>query len=162
LGAALLGFLLKLLTTGSKSLIHLCEPSLMLLLGLGRLGAGLGMELFSMETGLLTNICCLALCLLANGRCGDELFPFPSCLGHDLLGLLLGLLDEALPLPQKLIGLGNLKGEGLPEGIHRLDGVLLIDQATSTEGDTAAVENDLFKLIELVENRDARLGHVNG
>lgn len=160
--AALLGLLFKLLTTGSKGLIHLRQTPLMFLFRLGRLSAGLGLELFSMETGLLTNICGLALCLLANGRCGDQLFPFPSCLGHDLLSLLLGLLDEAFPLPQKLIGLGNLEGEGLSEGIHRLDGVLLIDQSSSTEGDTAAVENDLFKLIELVENRDARLGHVNG
>jgi hypothetical protein len=162
LGATLLGFLLQLLTTGSEGLIHLGHPPLVLLFGLGRLCAGLGLELLRLEARLLTHIGRLALCLLANGRCGDELIPLPSRLGHDLLSLLLGFLDKALPLAQELIGLGNLEGKGLPQGIHRLDGVLLIHQTPSTEGNTAAVENDLFKLIELVENRDARLGHVNG
>jgi hypothetical protein len=114
LGAALLGFLLELLTTGSKSLIHLRQPTLVLLLCLGSLSADLGLELFSMNAGLLTHICGLALCLLANGRGGNELFPFSPRLGHDFLGLLLGLLNETFPLTQELIGLGNLEGKGLP------------------------------------------------
>jgi hypothetical protein len=98
LGATLLSFLLQLLTTGSEGLIHLGHPPLVLLFGLGRLGADLGLELFPLEARLLTHIGRLALCLLADRGGGDELFPLPSGLGHDLLSLLLGLLDKALPL----------------------------------------------------------------
>jgi hypothetical protein len=162
LGATLLGFLLQLLAAGRKGLIHLRHPPLVLLLGLGRLGAGLGLQLLRMEARLLPHIGRLALSLLAHGRGGDELLTLPSRLGDDLLRLLLGLLDEAFPFAKELISLGNLKGESLPEGVHCLNGVLLIHKTPTTEGNTAAVENDLLKLIELIKNRDARLGHVNG
>lgn len=43
LGAALLSLLLQLLTTGGKGLLHLGDPPLMLLLGLGGLSTGLGL-----------------------------------------------------------------------------------------------------------------------
>jgi hypothetical protein len=161
LGAPLLGLLLELLPMGRKGLIHLGDPPLVLLLGLSSLGASLGLKLFPMEAGLLPYVSRLALGLLANGRRGDELFPLPPRLHKDLLGLLLGLLDEAFPLTQELVGLGDLQGQGFPQGVHRLDGILLVDQAPTTEGDTTAIKHDLLKLIELVENRDARLGHVN-
>ena len=155
-----LGFLLQLLAAPGELLFHLGHAALVLLLGLGHLLAGVQQHLLALLAGLLPQFPHLALRLLADGGGTDQLLPLPAGLGHDLLGLLAGLLDEALALADQLVGLGDLQRQGLPQGIHHFDGVLLVDETATAEGDLAAVEDDLLQLIELVEHGDADLGHV--
>ena len=89
------------------------------------------------------------------------MLPLAASLGDDLLGLLARLFDEAHPLADQLLGLDDLGGQGFTQGIHRLDGVLLIDKPATAEGDAAAFENNLLELIQLIEDGDAGLRHVN-
>lgn len=155
-----LGFLLQLLAPGGELLLHLGQAGLEVLLRLGSLLPGGKNQLLPLLAGLLAHLAALALRLLTHGGGGDQCLPFAPGLTENLLGLVAGLLDEALPLAQQILGLGNLVGQGGAEGVHRFDGVLLIHQTSATEGDAAAFENDVLELIELVENGDARLAHV--
>ena len=103
-----LGFLLELLAAAGKLLLHLGHAALVLLLGLGHLLAGLQQHLLALLAGLLPQLPYLPFRLLADGGGADQLFTLPARLGHDLLGLLARLLDEAFPLTDQLIGLGDL------------------------------------------------------
>ena len=158
--AALLGFLLQLLAAAGELLFELGHPGLVLLFGLGHLLTGLQHHLLTLLAGQFTLFRHLPLGLLADGGGVDQLLPFPPRLGDDFLGLQPGLLDEAFPLADQVVGLGNLPRQGLPQGIHHLDGVLLVDQPSTAEGDPAALEDDVLQLVQLVENREADFRHI--
>jgi len=130
-----------------------------LLLGLRRLLAALQQQLVTLLASLLPQFGHLPLGLLADRGVVDQLLPLPLAGGDNLLGLAAGLADELLALPQEIKGLVELAGQGLAHGIHHLDGVLLVDQATTAEGDPRAFQHDLLELVELIEHGDAGLSH---
>ena len=70
-----------------------------------------------------------------------------------------GLADELLPLANQLHGLFQLLGEAIPQRIHHLNGVLLVDEPSTAEGDATAFQHDLLELIKLVERGDGGLSH---
>jgi hypothetical protein len=133
-----LGLLLQLLAPGGELLLQLGHAGLEFLFGLGPLLAGTEDQLLTLLTGLFPELGALAFRFLADRSGGNQVFPLPPGLGEEFIGLLAGLLDEALPLTQEVLGVGDLAGEGGPEGVHHLDGLLLIDQATPAEGDATA------------------------
>ena len=158
--AALLGFLLQLLAAAGELLLELGHPGLVLLFCLGHLLAGLQHHLFTLLAGEFPLFRHLPLGLLPDGGGIDQLLPLAPRLGDDLLGLQPGLLDEPLPLPDQVIRLGDLPRDGLAQGIHHLDGVLLVDQPPATEGDPAAFEDDVLQLVQLVENGETDFSHM--
>ena len=141
-------------------LLHLHQPTLVLLLRLGHLLARLEQHLFTLLARLVAQLGHLALGLLAHRLGTDQLFPLLAGLADHFIGLLAGLGDELFLLTDQLLGLGQLAGQGFPNRIHQLDGVLLVDQAPATEGDPAAIQHDLLQLVELIQHGfDLGLSH---
>ena len=152
--------LLQLLAPDPKLLLHLHQPGLVFLFGLGHLLAGLEQQLLTLLARLVAQLGHLALCLLAHRLGADQLLPLLTRLADHLIGLLAGLVDEVFFLTNQLLGLGQLAGQGFPNRIHHLDGVLLVDQAPTTEGDPAAIQHDLLQLVELIQHGfDLGLSH---
>jgi hypothetical protein len=146
--------LLQLLASKSKLLLHLGQSGLLLLLSFGGLLPGLGQNLLALEPGLIAQLGDLPLGLLADRSAAGELFPFPFGGGNDLIGLLFGLADEVVPLTNEIGCQLKLIGQALPEGIHHLNGILLIDQTATAERDATAFQHHLLQLIQLVEHGD--------
>ena len=141
-------------------LLHLHQPGLVLLLRLGHLLPGLEEHLLTLLARLVAQLRHLALGLLTHGLGTDQLLPLLAGLADHLIGLLAGLADEFLLLADQLLGLGQLAGQGFPHRIHHLNGVLLVDQAATTEGDPAAIQHDLLQLVELIQHGiDLGLSH---
>jgi len=145
-----LGLLLQLLAAQGKLLFHLGHAALVLLLSQGRLLTTLQQNLLALLAGLFPQLGGLLLGFLADGGAADQLLPFAAGLGQDLIGLLTRLIDERLPLEEQFLGLSQLAGQGLPQGIHQLDGLLLIDQSSATEGNPAALEDEILDLVQLI------------
>jgi hypothetical protein len=152
-----LGLLLELLPAHRELLLQLGHPGLQFLLRLGGLLAGLDDRLLALQACLLPHLRHMPLRLMADRGVGDQLLPLATGGGHDLLGLLAGLLHEAVALADQLVGMGDLAGQRLPQRIHHLDGVLLVDEAPAAEGDATAVQDDVLELVQLIENGDADL-----
>ncbi|MFN9659344.1 MAG: hypothetical protein ACK6BC_03055, partial [Cyanobacteriota bacterium] len=119
-------------------------------------------QLLHLLPGFFPHLARLLLRFLENGMAVDQLLPLPSGLGKDLFRLLPRPLNEGLLLAQQALGMGSLQLQGIPQGIDRLDGVALVDHACAAERDAAAIENDFLELVELIEDRDARVRHVKG
>ena len=105
-----LGFLFQLLASDGELLLHLSHAGLQVLFRQGGLLPSGQDQLLPLLAGLLAQFAALPLRFLPHGGGGDQTLPFPSGLGQDLLGLLAGLLDEAVPLTQQIISLGDLHG----------------------------------------------------
>ena len=63
---------------------------------------------------------------------------------------------------EQLIGLGDLSGQCGSHSIHQLNGILLIDQPTATEGNATALEKNILQLIQMIEDNQASVAHVTG
>jgi hypothetical protein len=156
------GFLLQLLPASGELLLHLIEAGLQVLVSLGYLPAGLLQQLFAVLTGLLPDLGSLTIRFLPDRGGGEELLPLLGGLGHDLAGLLAGLLDLLLPVAEKGVGLGDLGRKGFPKGIQHVLGVLLVDQTSAREGDPTAIEEHLLELVQLFKHGEWTLGHLKG
>ena len=105
-----LGFLFQLLASDSELLLHLGHAGLQVLFRQGGLLPAGEDQLLPLLAGLLAQFGALPLRFLPHGGGGDQALPFPSGLGQDLLSLLAGLLDKAVPLTQQILSLGDLHG----------------------------------------------------
>jgi hypothetical protein len=105
-----LGLLFQLLAPDGELLLHLGHAGLQVLLRLGGLLPAGEDQLLPLLAGLLAQFAALPLRLLPHGGGSDQALPFPSGLTEDLLSLLAGLLDEAVPLMQQILCLGDLRG----------------------------------------------------
>jgi hypothetical protein len=98
------GFLFQLLASGRELLFELSQSHLLLLLGLGSLGACLQQQLIALLARLLTHLVDLAFGFLADAGTVDQLLALALGCLEDVVGLVPCLADEVVLLVQQIPG----------------------------------------------------------
>ena len=70
-----------------------------------------------------------------------------------------GLIQKSFALTQQLSGAFQFVGQGLAHGVQYINGIPLVDQAATREGNACSLEHDFFELIKLFKNLETRLAH---
>ena len=70
-----------------------------------------------------------------------------------------GLIQKSFALTQQLSGAFQFVGQGLAHGVQHINGIPLVDQAATREGNACSLEHDFFELIKLFKNLETRLAH---
>ncbi|QNI67630.1 hypothetical protein SynBMKMC1_01550 [Synechococcus sp. BMK-MC-1] len=169
----LIGFLIKLLTALQGLLFQLLSTGGVLLLQLGLLGLHLlfhlrGLmarrlqKLLTLLANLFPHLIHLPLSFLTNRGLRHQLFALLLRSRDDFVCLGTSRGDELVTLLQQLISLRHLGRHGLANRVQQLNGILLIHKPATAEGNSASLEHDLLKLIELVEYGEPDLAHRDG
>jgi hypothetical protein len=152
-------FLLELGATRSKLLLLLDNLGLNLLFQGGVLLACGLQQLFALLPRLFTQFVHLTLRFLADRRIVDELLPLALGLLNNLFSLLTGRIDEFIALQQQLFCPLQFFRQNLSDGIQNINGLAFVHQTPTRKGNSAALQDNLFQLIQLIEHGEPSFAH---
>ena len=119
-------------------------------------------KLLALLANLFTHFIHLSLSFLTDGSLRHELFALLLSVRDDLVSLGTSRSDEFITLLQQLIGLSDLRGHRFANCVQQFDGILLVHEPPTAEGNTGSLEHDLLELIELFEYGEPDLAHRDG
>ena len=81
---------------------------------------------------------------------------------NDLRRLLLGCIDEFIAFFDQFDSDFDFPRQGIADRIQQFNRIVFVDQTTAAERDPTALEKNILELIQMIEDNQASVAHVNG